>query len=118
LDKGKVLIVDDSKAMRNVLKNLLEHKGFATDEAADGKFALTIEKDQYKLIILDIMMPEVNGEEALMIMKKRNINIPVIVVSAVINKDLIPRLLKLNVKSIMSKPVSVNRFYEEINKII
>ena len=115
---GRALVVDDSSAMRNVLKKLLEQKGFSVAEAQDGKFALTVENGDYELIILDIMMPEINGVDALQILRDRKINIPVIVVSAVINKDMLTELVKMHINAIISKPVNINRFYIEIDKII
>ena len=115
---GRALVVDDSSAMRNVLKKLLEQKGFSVAEAQDGKFALTVENGDYELIILDIMMPEINGVDALQILRERKINTPVIVVSAVINKDMLTELVKMHINAIISKPVNINRFYIEIDKII
>lgn len=111
-------MVDDSTAMRNVLKKLLEQKGFIVAEAQDGKFALTIENGDYELIVLDIMMPGISGIEALQILRERKINIPVIVVSAVINKDMLTELVKMHIHAIISKPININRFFIEIEKII
>lgn len=116
--KDRALIVDDSGAMRQVLKKLLEQKGFEVAEAQDGKFALNIEEYEYKVIILDIMMPNVNGVEALKILRKRKIETPVIIVSAVINKETIAELVRLDVHAIMSKPVNINRFFQELDKIV
>ncbi|KJR98374.1 MAG: transcriptional regulator [Peptococcaceae bacterium BRH_c4a] len=58
----KILIVDDEDQIRNIVRMYLAREGFTVKEAADGKQALEIiDGEQFDLIILDIMMPEVDG---------------------------------------------------------
>lgn len=61
-----VLVVDDDLALRGLFKNLLSRKGFEVDSANDGRGAFDqIKHHNYSVILLDLMMPDVNGFELL-----------------------------------------------------
>lgn len=78
----KILIVDDEEMIREVIKEYSEDVGYQTDEAEDGKMALEkINKNTYDLLILDIMMPEMDGFTVLKNIPKEKM-IPTIVLSA------------------------------------
>ena len=59
----KVLIVEDEKLLADSIRSLLTKKGFEVDVAYDGESAWNMELGIYDLVILDIMMPEMNGYE-------------------------------------------------------
>ena len=83
MDALKILVVDDESRMRKLVKDFLTKKNFQVLEAGDGEEAMDIfykEKD-IALIILDVMMPKLNGLSALMKIREKN-NIPVIMLSA------------------------------------
>ncbi len=62
--KAAILVVDDEERIRKLLKMYLEREGYRTDEAGDGKTALQKALDNdYDLIILDLMLPEMDGIE-------------------------------------------------------
>ncbi len=78
----KLLIVDDEKLIRDVITEYAKNEKFETLEAEDGKEALEIIKNnEIDLVVLDIMMPKMDGLTFLKEMKKIN-NIPVIILSA------------------------------------
>ena len=78
----KILVVDDEDKIRNVIKEYAEFEGFETDEACDGMEAITKCKDNsYDLIVMDIMMPRLDGFSAIKEIKKTK-DIPVIMLSA------------------------------------
>ena len=78
----KILIVDDEDMIREVIKEYSEDAGYQTDEAENGKIALKkINKNTYDLLILDIMMPEMDGFTVLKNIPKEK-KIPTIVLSA------------------------------------
>ena len=83
-NKIKVLIVDDEKTLVNVMKDYLSKEGYETDVAYDGKQALDkISIYHPDIILLDILMPVLNGIDTLKILKKQpeTKNIPVIMLS-------------------------------------
>lgn len=78
----KILIVDDEDMIREVIKEYSENAGYQTDEAENGKIALEkINKNTYDLLILDIMMPEMDGFTVLKNIPREK-KIPTIVLSA------------------------------------
>ena len=61
-----VLVVDDDQALRGLFTTLLTRKGFAVDTATDGRVAYDqLQRHTYSVILLDLMMPDVNGFELL-----------------------------------------------------
>ena len=83
--KGSLLVIDDTPANLSLLTQLLSEKGYKVRAAPSGKFALkSIEKNPPDLILLDIMMPEMNGYEVCHELKANPVtqNIPVIFLSA------------------------------------
>lgn len=81
-EKSRILIVDDNSEIREVINILLSGEGYEVEEAADGTKALQkIQQEEYDLIILDVMMPGLNGYQTCMELRK-NSNAPVLFLSA------------------------------------
>lgn len=106
-NKAKILIVEDAASIRKVLHNmmiLLGHKPFL---AKDGIFAMTTMKKQFPdIVLLDILMPKMDGYEVLKTMKedKELCNIPVIVLTAVSGEDSAVKCLKMGADDYLVKP--------------
>jgi len=78
----KILVVDDEEKIRNVIREYAEFEGFEVKEACDGMEAVNICKNEdFELIIMDIMMPKLDGFSAIKEIKKTK-NIPVLMLSA------------------------------------
>jgi two-component system response regulator ResD len=84
MDVGKkILIVDDEEQLRSLVRLYLEEEGFEVEEATDGREALLkINQHEYDLVILDLMMPEVDGWEVCRQVRRDNRNIPIIMLTA------------------------------------
>lgn len=81
-ETSRILIVDDNSEIREVINILLSGEGYEVTEAADGAKALEkIKQEKYDLIILDVMMPGLNGYQTCMEIRK-NSNAPVLFLSA------------------------------------
>ncbi|MCM3596769.1 response regulator transcription factor [Metabacillus idriensis] len=79
---GKILIVDDDKEIRKLISIYIENEGITAFEADNAIEALKmLDKEVFDLIILDIMMPEMNGIEACMKIREER-NMPIIMISA------------------------------------
>jgi len=77
-----ILIVDDEPSIVNVLKEYCEYNNFIVDTASDGMKAVEkVEKNNYDCVVLDIMMPNLNGFETIKAIKEMK-NIPIILCSA------------------------------------
>ena len=80
---AKILIVDDEPRIRELIRAHLEHDGFVCEEASDGGAALAaLSLGGIDLVILDIMMPFVDGMTCLKEMRSRKITTPVIMLTA------------------------------------
>lgn len=82
MDNSRILIVDDNPEIREIIQILLSGEGFLTEEAKDGKTALNLlQTTCFDLIILDIMMPGLNGYQTCLEIRKIT-NAPILFLSA------------------------------------
>ena len=110
LAPGRILVVDDNEMNRDMLSRRLERRGYAVATAEDGRRALAmIEDGDFDLVLLDIMMPEVNGYEVLERLKAHEArrHIPVIMISAVDEMESVVRCIKLGAADYLPKPFDV-----------
>jgi len=83
LDMQRILVVDDDPAVTSVLRRGLSYEGFAVDTAASGSEGLAVARDKAPdLIILDIMMPDLNGIEVLKRIRSADPQLPVLMLTA------------------------------------
>ena len=81
-EREYILVVDDDDAVRRMLSNVLEFEGYHVSTAADGKSALaSIEECKPNLVILDIIMPDLDGIKVLDLIRRQS-DIPVIMLTA------------------------------------
>ena len=109
---SQILVVDDALLTREALAKLLEHEGYSTATAANGKdaWAMMYESTLYDrtpaLIILDLMMPQMDGVMFLKLLRRSDhwANIPVLVLTGLDDEaHLVQRAKKLGVEDIISK---------------
>lgn len=94
MDKQRILIVDDEEDIRDLLEIYLVNEGYDVIKTADGLKAIdALEKEIFDLIILDIMMPKMDGIQACMKIRKDK-NVPIIMLSA--KSEDIDKILGLN----------------------
>jgi len=115
----KVLIVDDQAHVRNILDFNLKRFGYEIYVAADGETALKMaNKESFDVILLDIMLPNMDGVEVLDIMRKTANPTPVIVVSAKGEQTDIIRALKAGARDYIVKPFNMEVLFQKIAKQI
>jgi len=117
--KGKILIVEDEKSMREVLKILLEGENYDVLSASDGLEGLSyISKDIFDLVITDIKMPKVDGFELL---KKTNALSPdtlVIMITAFGTTEKAVEAMKLGAYDYINKPFNIDEIRLIVKKAI
>jgi diguanylate cyclase (GGDEF)-like protein/PAS domain S-box-containing protein len=104
---GRVLVVDDDPLYRTLLTINLEENGHGVTEAENGKKALEeLEVQEFDLIFLDLLMPEMDGFELLQILKSDNRfeHIPVIVISAENDMNSVVRCIEMGARDYLNKP--------------
>ena len=115
---GKVLVVDDHKDNREILYHHLILEGHTVETAANGQEALALlEGSSFDLILLDIMMPLMDGYEVLRRLKadERNRHIPVIVISARDDMNSVVQCIELGAEDYLSKPFNTVLLRARIN---
>jgi GAF domain-containing protein/CheY-like chemotaxis protein len=113
-----ILIVDDDDSIRSLLHQELSDAGYLIDEAANGKQALeSVRKNRPDLIILDIMMPEMNGFDVAAILKNdpQTMDIPIIVLSIVQDKT---RGFRIGVDRYLTKPIDTAQLFAEVGTLL
>ena len=104
--KEKILIVDDEKCIRSVLCKQLEALGYHCDSEPDGLRALQRTKGYcYDLVLLDVKMPYVSGDEILKGLMATNDNLPVMMISGIESVDTVRRTLRDGAFDYLVKPI-------------
>jgi two-component system response regulator HydG len=108
--KSDILIVDDDKTHRNMLKTLLNKWGYSLFEADDGQTAINMVAEKpYDLVLMDIKMIKVSGLVALVEIKKINPAIPVIIMTAFSSVDSAVEALKNGAYDYLTKPFDFDK---------
>ena len=109
-----ILIIEDEKKIRRYLQLELEHEKYSVDTAQDGEEGVEKFKSNfYDLILLDLMMPKLSGEEVCKIIRKTS-NIPIIVLTAkdqILNKV---ELLDMGADDYLTKPFEIEELFARI----
>jgi K+-sensing histidine kinase KdpD/CheY-like chemotaxis protein/ligand-binding sensor domain-containing protein len=115
---SKILIVDDDDSIRSLLQQELGDAGYSIEEARNGKEALAaVRRHRPDLIILDIMMPEMNGFDVAAVLKNdpQTMDIPIIVLSIVQDKT---RGFRIGVDRYLTKPIDTGLLFSEIGSLL
>ena len=119
-----ILIVDDSPVMRQFLRRVVQLTGLDIGEyceASDGQAALEILRDHWMdLVLTDINMPRMNGEELVRRMRDDELlrDVPVIVVSTDSTHGRIQRMIELGAEGYIAKPFSPETLRDEVEKVL
>ena len=105
-----ILIIDDEKAIRRTLTDILSFEGFTIDEAADGAEGIKkIKENNYDCILCDIKMPKMDGMEVLTAAREEKPDIPFIMISGHGNIETAVEAVKKGAYDFISKPPDLNR---------
>jgi two-component system nitrogen regulation response regulator NtrX len=107
---SKILVIDDERAIRNTLKEILEFEKHEVDIAEDGASGLEIFKANiYDVVLCDIKMPNMDGIEVLAKLQEHSTEIPVIMISGHGNIDTAVESIKKGAYDFIEKPLDLNR---------
>ena len=111
----KILLVEDEVSIANLLIRGLKHEGHSVEHVTDGQEAIQkILNNSYDIVILDLLLPSMNGEDVVKAIRKEKNFTPVIVLTAVQSTETKIRLFNAGVDDFMTKPFS---FLELITRI-
>lgn len=107
---ANILVIDDEKSIRNVLKDILSNEGYKVDEAADGEEGLKKFTDKnYDVVLCDIKMPKLDGIDFLAKATELNAEVPIIMISGHGNIETAVDAVKKGAYDYISKPPDLNR---------
>lgn len=107
---NRVLVIDDEKAIRSVVKEILEAENFSIDECANGAEALEkIQKEKYDILLCDIKMPKLNGEELFQKIQELNYPTAFIVMSAHGDIETAVKFMKEGAFDYLQKPFTLDK---------
>lgn len=105
-----ILIIDDEKAIRKTLSEILSFEGYKLDEATDGEEGLKkFRENKYDLVLCDIKMPKMDGIEFLQKAGEVNADVPIIIISGHGNIETAVEAVKKGAFDYISKPPDLNR---------
>ena len=114
-----ILVVDDERAMREGLRDNLEFEGYAVEEAADGEAALAkMTAGDYRLVVLDVMMPKRSGFEVLREARAAGVATPVILLTAKAEEFDTVRGLEFGADDYVTKPFALGELLARVKAVL
>lgn len=115
----KILIIDDEKAIRNALRDILEHEKHTVDEAEDGAAGFEkAKKGGYDVILCDIKMPKMDGLEFLQKLMAHDDDVPVVMISGHGTIDTAVEALKKGAFDFIEKPPNISRILVSVRNAL
>ncbi len=119
MTKGKILVVDDEASLRLLLSNELSRMGYSVEAVSDGETALDRLRDEFfHVVLLDIVMPRVNGIDVLRTIKQEAIPSEVIILTGNATLESAIESMKLGAFEYVRKPYSLNELLIHIERSI
>jgi DNA-binding response OmpR family regulator len=116
---GRILIVEDEPAMLLGLKDAFEDRGFSVLCASDGRRGLTLAVDAHpELVLLDIMLPEINGYEICRLVREQGLEMPIIMLTAKGQEQDIVLGLNLGADDYVTKPFKLGELIARANAFL
>ena len=117
----KILLVEDEQKLADALAKGLAHEGYTADIVGDGKKALTrisLHRNDYDLMILDLMLPSMDGLEICRQVREMNITIPILILTARAETDTKVKLLLSGADDYLVKPFSFAELNARIQALL
>ena len=118
---GVVLVVDDEESVRSVAKMMIERRGFVVLTAADGQAALDVFRqrpDEIALVILDMTMPRMNGEETFRELRRIRPGVRVLLTSGYNEQDATNRFAGKGLAGFIQKPFQMDKLLAKVRDIL
>ncbi|MBL0940915.1 MAG: PAS domain-containing protein [Gemmatimonadaceae bacterium] len=116
--EGHILVVDDEENVRTVATALLRRRGFSVSVARDGLEAVSLfnaSPNEYALVLLDLTMPHLNGEETLRALRQRRPDIGVLLMSGYNESDVSRMFAGRELSGFLQKPFNAAELYSSIS---
>ncbi len=115
----RVLQVEDDPAAARAVEQMMKSKGYACRTTAFGEEAVNLAMDShFDLILLDIMLPDIDGYEVLRRLQAANVATPVLIQSGIIGRDEMEKGVGFGVEDYLVKPFNRNELDERIDAVM
>ncbi|WP_457641642.1 response regulator transcription factor [Persephonella sp.] len=115
----KILIVEDNIELNNTLKEVLELNGYLVDSAFDGEEALDyLSATEYDLVILDIMLPKIDGYQVCQLARDKGINTPILMLTAKDRLEDKVKGLDIGADDYLVKPFEIEELIARVKALI
>jgi two-component system sensor histidine kinase/response regulator len=121
MKRNEILIVDDEIISQNMVRTALTNAGYSVVTASNGMEGIKLAMERLpNLIVLDIMMPDIDGGEVAEILRKdpKTMNIPIIFLSSLVSKEEEKTGGKKDIVSFLSKPYNREKLLNEVRKYL
>lgn len=117
-NEKSILVVDDEPKIVEVVKSYLENSGYRVQVAYDGHQALQLfDKTQFSLVILDLMLPDMTGEQICQTLRKKS-RVPIIMLTAKIEEENILQGLDMGADDYVTKPFSPRQLIARVKALL
>lgn len=116
-----ILLVEDECSIREITASALERHGYKVISADDGADAITLytkNKDDVKLILMDMMMPVMNGQESIKAIREINPDVKIIAVSGLADRENFDDVTDVDIQTFLPKPYTVEKLLKTIRDIL
>ncbi len=113
-----ILIVEDNNINRKIISSMIRSIGFIPIEAENGREALILlQTTSVSYILMDLLMPVMDGKEATKEIRKNGLNVPIIAISADQYSSLTPELKSLGFNDVLSKPIDKDELLKTLYRV-
>ncbi|RMD86532.1 MAG: response regulator [Candidatus Dadabacteria bacterium] len=118
-EKIKILIIDDDVTALDIVDLLFEDRGYEVVRRADGQSALDcVAEVRPHVVLVDLMMPEMNGQETVRLMREQGVTVPIVAFTALDDPDVHQEALDAGCNLVLTKPCKPSLLVEHIENMI
>lgn len=117
MNELKILIVDDEESITNIFQFILENEGYTVDTASSGQEALSLAESHYDLVIIDIDLHDINGDQVAKAILKRHTDVKIVLMTGYPELVESIRALDIDIADILVKPFSPDVLMKLIREV-
>ena len=115
----KILIIDDDMTALDIVDYLFEDKGFDVVRRADGLSALEcVEEESPNIILIDLMMPKMNGQECIKLLREKGLTLPIVAFTALDDPEVHQEALDAGCNLVLTKPCKPQSLVKHIEGLL
>jgi CheY-like chemotaxis protein len=119
MEEKKILIIDDDVTALDIVDFLFEEKGFEVVRRADGISALEcVSEVEPDIILIDLMMPRMNGQECIKQIREKGIKVPIVAFTAVDDPEVHQEAVEAGCNLVLTKPCKPSSLVVHIEKLL